>query len=124
MLPKCHVVGTREPDKRLWTFYFVNDDETAIEKVEMKEVRYEFGDQYLGGKSTHVEVRDLPPAGKTLVWTDDGGAEMRTDLWIRVTHRGVESWMLFEFPNLYRQTVTTLTAHPIRMENPPRPMNR
>ena len=119
MLPKCHVVGTREPDKRLWTFYLVNDDETAIEKAEMKEVRYEFGDQYLGGKSLDLTVRDLAPGSKAPVWTDNEAAEMRTDLWIRVTHRGVVSWMLFEFPNLYRQTVTILTAHPQKMNGPP-----
>jgi hypothetical protein len=44
---------------------------------------------------------------------------MRTDLWLRVTHQGLDAWLLFEFPRLYRQTAATLVSHPTRMQGPP-----
>lgn len=62
--------------------------------------------------------RQLPGA-RALLWRDDGGSEMRTDLWLLVSHRGVEAWWLFEFPRLYRQQGTILVAHPQRMGGPP-----
>jgi hypothetical protein len=69
-----------------------------------------------------VTVADLAPGGRALIWRDDGSSvtsELRTDLWLRVKHRGLEAWLLFEFPKLHRQRGTTLIAHPTRMGGPP-----
>src|SRR5215470_3031171 len=95
--PSCHVLATREPDSPLWTFHFVNDDETAIESVELVAIKYEWGDQYVGGKSPAVAVADIEPGARVPICQDDGSSETRVDLWLRVTHRGLETWLLFEF---------------------------
>lgn len=116
---KCRIVATREPDSPLWSFYLINDGETAIETAELEAVKYEWGDQYRGGESPHVHIADLAPGGQALVWKDDGSSEMRTDLWLRFAHGGLQTWLLFEFPKLYRQRGTTLIAHPTRMGGPP-----
>jgi hypothetical protein len=116
---ECRILATREADSPLWTFYLVNDGAVAIESAELNAVRYEWGDQYVGGESPGVRIADLAPGARALIWRDDGGSEMRTDLWLRVTHRGLETWLLFEFPKLYRQQGTTLVAHPRKMKGPP-----
>jgi hypothetical protein len=116
---QCRILATREPGSPLWSFYLINDGGTTIESSELQAVKYEFGDEYRGGESPGVSVADLAPGGRALIWRDDGSSEMRTDLWLRMTHRGLETWLLFEFPNLYRQRETTLIAHPMRMGGPP-----
>ncbi len=115
---QCRILAAREPDSPLWTFYLINDGEVAIESAELAAVRYEWGDQYVGGESPGVRVAALEPGARAPIWRDDGSSEMRTDLWVRVTQHGLEEWLLFEFPRLYRQTGTTLVAHPTRMERP------
>jgi len=110
---QCRVLATREPDSPLWSFYLINDGETVIESAELEAVRYEWGDQYMGGESPGLRVSDLASGGQALIWQDDGSSEMRTDLWLRVTHRGLTTRLLFEFPKLYRQQGTTLVAHPL-----------
>ena len=117
--PPCRIVATRESGSPLWSFDLVNDGEESIVNPELAEVRYEWGDQYVGGESPGVRIADLGPGERALLWRDDGGSEMRTDLWLRVTWQGLDTWLLFEFPRLYRQTGTTLVAHPTRMEGPP-----
>jgi len=117
--PRCRVQATREPDSPLWSFYFINDGPTTIESAVLVEVKYEWGDQYVGGESPGVSVADLAPGAKSLIWQDDGGSEMRTDLWLRVRHQRVDTWLLFEFPSLYRQHGTLLIAHPVRVDGPP-----
>jgi len=114
------VVAEREDGSPWWSFYLLNDGGDTIESLELTAVRYEFGDQYLGGKSPGTRIERLEPGERGLLWRDDGGSEMRTDLWLRVTQRGEEIWMLFEFPRLYKQTVTTLVAGPIKVTGPPR----
>ena len=119
-VPPCRIVATRDENSRVWHFFLVNDDHTAIEQAVLAAVKYEWGDQYWGdGKSPNVAVTNLPPGGRALLWQDDGSSEMRTDLWLRVTHVGQETILLFEFPKLYRQRGTTLVAHPHRMERLP-----
>jgi hypothetical protein len=117
--PPCRIVATREPDSPLWSFHLVNDGAETIASAELAAVRFEWGDQYVGGESPGVRVADLQPGERALLWRDDGGSEMRPDLWLRLTWQGLETWLLFEFPRLYRQTGTTLVAHPMRMEGPP-----
>lgn len=116
----CRVVAEREGTSPWWSFYLVNDGGTTIESVELTAVRYEFGDQYLGGTSPGTRIDRLEPGARGLLWRDDGGSEMRTDLWLRVARQDQEIWMLFEFPRLYKQTETTLVAGPITVNGPPR----
>jgi hypothetical protein len=113
--PSCRIVATREAGSPLWSFYLINDGKTAIELAELAAVNYEWGDEYRGGESPAVRVINLVAGGQTLIWQDDGSSEMRTDLWIRITHRDQETILLFEFPKLYRQHGTTLVGHPTRM---------
>ena len=117
--PRLRVVAERELDSRMWIFYLINDGGTMIESCELAAVRYEWGDQYVGGESPIVRLANLGPGARALIWRDDGSSEMRTDLWLRVTHQGLHAWLVFEFPRLYRQTGTTLVAHPTRMQGPP-----
>ena len=117
--PACRIVATRESGSALWSFHLVNDGAETIARAELAAVRYEWGDQYVGGESPGVHVADLGPGDRALLWREDGSSEMRTDLWLRVTWQGLETWLLFEFPRLYRQTGTTLVAHPMRMERGP-----
>jgi hypothetical protein len=66
-----------------------------------------------------VAIVDIAPGARALIWRDDGSSEARTDLWLRMTHQGRETWLLFEFPKLYRQQGTLLEAHPMKMNGPP-----
>ena len=116
---QCRIVATREPDSPLWTFFLINDGDETIESAELKAVRYEWGDRYVGGESPGGCIADLAPGARAVIWQNDGSSEMRTDLWLRVTHHGAETWLLFEFPRLYRQQGTTLIAHPTRTGGPP-----
>lgn len=116
---QCRIVATREADSPLWSFYLMNDGGTPIESAELAAVKREWGDQYLGGESPGVRISDLAPGARALIWRDDGSSEMRTDLWLRVTDHGRETWLLFEFPKLHRQQGTTLVAHPTKMGQPP-----
>ena len=114
------MVATREPDSRLWSFYLHNDGEREIETVALQAVKHEWGDQYQGGEGPDVHTITNLGAGKcALVWQDDGSSEMRTDLWLRLTHVGVETFLLFEFPKLYRQAGIMLTAQPMKVSGPP-----
>ncbi len=117
--PRLRVVAERKRDSRMWIFYLVNDGGTLIESCELAAVRYEWGDQYVGGETPIVRLANLSPGAHALIWRDDGSSEMRTDLWLRVTHQGQQAWLVFEFPRLYRQTGTTLVAHPTTMQGPP-----
>lgn len=117
--PHCRIRATREPDSPLWSFYFLNDGHAAIDSADLVAVKYEFGDTYVGGESPSVSVAGLAPGAQALIWQDDGGSELRTDLWLRVTQGGQVTWLLFEFPKLYRQQGTRLIAHQIRMQGPP-----
>ena len=117
---QCRIVAERETGSPLWSFYLVNEGGAAIDAAELAAVRYEWGDQYVSGESPGVRIADLGPGGRALLWRDDGSSETRTDLWLRVTQRGLQTWLLFEFPKLYRQTGNTLVSHPARMEGPPR----
>jgi hypothetical protein len=116
---QCRIVATREADFPLWTFYLINDGEATIGSVELAAVRYEWGDQYVGGESPGTRIARLEPGARALIWRDDGSSETRIDLWLRMTLQELEAWLLFEFPKLYRQKQTTLTAHPTRMKEPP-----
>jgi hypothetical protein len=116
---QCRIVAEREGDTPWWRFHLVNGGAATIESAELAEIRYEWGDQYVGGESPRVRVADVAPGDRAVLWRDDGSSEMRTDLWIRLMHHGVEIWLLFEFPRLYRQTGTTLVADPTRMPGPP-----
>lgn len=116
---RCRVVGTREAGASLWTFHLVNDGDAPIESAELTDVKYEWGDEYVGGEAPGVRVGPIEPGQHALLWRDDGGSEMRTDLWLRVRHGGRELWLLFEFPRLYRQTGTRLEAAPEEMSGPP-----
>lgn len=113
--PPCRIVATRQADHVLWSFYLINDSETPIELAELAAVKYEWGDQYYGDESPAVRVANLVAGGRVMIWQDDGSSEMRTDLWLRVTHSGQDMILLFEFPKLYRQRGTTLVSHPTRM---------
>ena len=113
------MVATREPDSRLWSFYLHNDGETPIQNVALQAVKYEWGDEYRGGEAPDVHITNLGAGDRALVWKDDGSSEMRTDLWLRFVHAGLETFLLFEFPKLYRQTGTTLIAQPIKVSGPP-----
>jgi len=120
VIPLCRIVATRDSNSPVWHFHFVNDGQAPIERAVLSAVRYEWGDQYVGeGASPNVVVTNLSPGGQAPIWQDDGSSEMRTDLWLRVTHLGQEIILLFEFPKLYRQRGTTLVAHPDRMEKLP-----
>lgn len=116
---QCQVVATREPDSPVWSFYLVNEGSTVIESAILAAVKYEWGDEYVGGESPDVRVDGLSPAGRALLWRSDGESEMREDLWIRVTHRGLQTWLLFEFPKLYRQQGTTLIGYRSTMASGP-----
>ena len=118
--PPCRIVATRDANSPLWSFYLINDGGTTIESAELAAVRYEWGDQYCGGESPAVRVANLVAGGQARIWQDDGSSEMRTDLWLRVTHVGQEIVLLFEFPTLYRQSGTALVSHPTRMDALPR----
>ncbi len=90
-----------------------------VDAAELKAVRFEWGDAYVGGESPDTRVAGLAPGARALLWQDDGGSEMRTDLWVRVTVRGAETWLLFEFTRLYRLQATTLVARATRVAGPP-----
>jgi hypothetical protein len=113
------VVAERERDSPVWSFYLVNDGDATLQSGELAAVKYEWGDQYVGGESPDLRFADIAPGARTLIWQDDGSSEMRTDLWLRLTHEGLDTWLYFEFPRLYRQTGTTLVAHPTRAQRPP-----
>jgi hypothetical protein len=115
----CRIVAERESGSPWWNFYLVNDGADPIESAELAAVRHEWGETYMGGESPAVRVIDLAPRGRALLWRDDGSSEMRTDLWLRVTHRARHLWLLFEFPKLYRQAGTMLVAFPTRTETAP-----
>lgn len=117
--PPYRIVAGREPDSRLWRFFFVNDSETVVDAAELTAVRFEWGDAYVGGESPGTRVAGLAPGARALLWQDDGGNEMRTDLWVRVTERGAETWLLFELPRLYRLQATTLVARATRVAGLP-----
>ena len=117
--PPFRIVADREPDSRLWRFFFVNDGETVVEAAELKAVRFEWGDAYVGGESPDTRVAGIAPGARALLWQDDGGSEMRIDLWVRVAEHGAETWLLFEFPRLYRLQATTLEAQATRVGGPP-----
>lgn len=117
--PPCRVVATREANSRLWSFFLVNDGGAPIASAELAAVRYEWGDQYVGGESPRVPIGDLAPGARVLIWRDDGSSETRVDLWLRVTHQGQETWLLFEFPRLYKQQGTSLEADPMKASGPP-----
>jgi len=117
---RCRVVAERESlTSPWWRFYLVNDGGATIASAELAEVRYEWGEVYMGGSSPGVRIADLEAGRRAEIWRDDGGSEMRTDLWLRVTHQGADIWLLYEFPRLYRQTGTTLEANAMRMQRPP-----
>ena len=115
----CHMIATREPNGSLWSFYLVNDGTSSIDFVELQSVNYEWGDTYVGHESPDVKVANVAAGDRVMIWRDDGSSEMRTDLCLHVLHRGVESWLLFEFPKLYRQQGTTLAAKPLTIDRPP-----
>ena len=117
---QCRIIATRETGSPLWSFDLVNDGATVIESVHLAAVKYEWGEQYRGGESPGVGVADLAPGDRATIWRDDGSSEMRTDLWLRVQQHGLETWLLFEFPKLYRRQGTTLIARPTRMAGPPK----
>jgi hypothetical protein len=117
--PRCLMRGTREAGSPLWSFYFINEGFTPFESVDFVAVKYEWGDEYMGGEPLTGGIVDMAPRASALVWQDDGASEMRTDLWIRLTDRGLDSWLLFEFPKLYRQEGIKLSAGPHRMPGPP-----
>jgi len=116
---QCRIVAERESNSPLWSFYLINDGGVTIETAELAAVRYEWGDQYVGGESPGVRIADFGPGARALIWRDDGSSEMRTDLWLRLAHHGLETWLLFEFPRLYRQAGTTIVEHPTTMKGPP-----
>jgi hypothetical protein len=118
---QCRVVASREPSSRVWEFALINDGRAPIESATLEAVKYEWGDQYWGGEAPGVRVEALAPGGRAPIWRDDGDSEMRTDLWLRVRHGGVDTWLLFEFPKLYRQTATTLARHATIVNGPPDP---
>jgi hypothetical protein len=118
-LPQIRVVATREPESRLWTFHLVNDGPTPLASATLEAVKYEWGDEYRGGESPKLRVQALAPGAEAIIWHDDGRSEMRTDLWLTVTQGGVETWLYFEFPKLYRQQATTLISHPNKAHGPP-----
>lgn len=117
--PRCHVIAAREAESRSWRFYFVNDSETAMESVELVAIKYEWGDQYVGGRSLRVIITGVQPEAPRLICEDDGSSETRVDLWLRVMQRDVETWLVFEFPKLYLQKRTTLVSYPERVKGPP-----
>jgi len=114
-IPECRIVATRAPGARVWEFCLVNDGETAIEAAVLEAVKYEWGDQYLGGESPRAQVANLAAGAQARIWTDNGSSEMRTDLWVRVTQRGTDTLLLFEFPKLYGQSGDTLIARPLKV---------
>lgn len=115
----CRIVALREADSPVWSFHLVNDGEATFPPVELAAVKYEWGDAYVGGAEPGTRVEGLAPGARALLWHDDGSSEMRTDLWLRVTLGARDAWLLFEVPRLYRQTGTSLVAHPVRVEKPP-----
>src|SRR5690606_4404430 len=119
-IPPCQIIATRDETSPVWRFFLVNAGDAPIERAVLAAVKYEWGDQYWGeGESPGVEVVDLLPGDRALIWEDDGSSEMRTDLWLRVAQGAQDVVLLFEFPKLYRQPRTTLTADPNRMDRLP-----
>lgn len=115
---RCRVRATHAAETHLWSFYFINDSLAAIDLAELEAVKYEFGDEYVGGTSPAVSVADVAPGASVLIWTEDD-PELRTDLWFRVTYRGAQTWLLFEFPKLDCQRRTMGVAHGHAMDGPP-----
>ena len=102
---RCRIAACNEAldDGRSWSFYLLNDGNSALTSVVLYSVGYEWGDW---GSSRDVDVRltGLAPGANALVWRDDdSGAETRIDLSLRVTADGREVTLNFEFPKLYRQ---------------------
>ena len=68
--PPCRIVATRAPDSPLWSFHLINDGAETIASAELAAVRFEWGDQYVGGESPGVRVADLGPGDRALLWRD------------------------------------------------------
>ena len=88
-IPPCQIIATREGTSPVWRFFLVNTGDGPIERAVLAAVKYEWGDQYWGeGESPGVEVVDLLPGDRALIWEDDGTgipAEEKE----RIFHRGV-----------------------------------
>ena len=107
---RCRVAACRRSldDGNGWSFYLINDSETALELAMLDKVGYEWGDS---GNSVvaNVRVTDLVPGAQALIWHDDGsGAELRMDLSLLVQMRGREVRLQFEFPRLYQKSILPL----------------
>lgn len=109
------MVATRDSGSPLWSFHLVNEGDAVIGSAELAAVKYDWGEQYVGGHTPNTVAREIAPGARALLWQDDGSSEMRTDLWVRIG----ETWLLFEFPRLYRQQGTSLTGDAIVASGPP-----
>jgi len=101
---RCRMAACREAldDGKAWSFYLLNDSEIALDSVVLHAVGYEWGD-FGNSEAADGRIADLAPGANALVWRDDGnGAELRMDLSLRVTARGQEARLRYEFPRLYR----------------------
>ena len=88
---------------RAWCFVLLHDGAAPVDDVTLVEVGYEG----LGGHSTfahHVALGPLPPGERLRVFVgDDEGAELRTDVTLRVRRGATAVRLRFEFPKLYRR---------------------
>ena len=102
---RCRMAACREDldDGKEWSFYLLNDGQSALDSAVLHEIGYEWGD--MGSSETpDVRIGDLAPGAHALVWRDDGsGAELRMELSLRARVRGREVRLRFEFPKLYNQ---------------------
>jgi hypothetical protein len=91
-----------QADGGSWVFYLINDSPVKLDLVQLHEVSYEWGDMG-NSEAADVRVTDLAPGSHALIWRDDGsGAELRTELSLRVRAGERQLRLVFEFPRLYR----------------------
>jgi len=101
LLIRSRVVACRGLSGLGWDFFLVNDGDEPIETAVLVEIGYEWGN-LRSSDTVEVTVSNILPGQHKFVCSDDDSAEGRVDLLFRVSTRGHEAQLRFEFPKLYK----------------------
>jgi hypothetical protein len=84
---------------RPWTYYLLNDTDTAIESCVLELVGYEWGDNG-STRPLNRPLGSLGPRSWRKIWRD-ASSEVQEWLELEVTSAGSSRRLMFEFPRMY-----------------------
>jgi len=97
------MVACRHADQSSWCFYLINDSDVPVDSATLEQIDYEWG----GGLYTEKpgrSISNLLPGAHAVLWPDDdGGAELRMNMSLRVVVGEGQFLVRFAFPKLYRR---------------------